>query len=172
MVKGFVFFKEGKIPFVIENYRMELFTDDHLLNDFSKEYNFKTNYILQGQYFGNRSQGQKATFLVERSMGSTCYLRCYILNILMKEEFDTIGLQSPFLDDIFKYKYKYLDIVRAGANLAVAPKDVYKVPFSMNNRQYKVMFRIGHDNNLGLLEDFDRKGELLLSLQTNDIQEC
>ena len=172
MVKGFVFFKEGKIPFVIENYRMELFTDDHLLNDFSKEYNFKTNYILQGQYFGNRSQGQKATFLVERSMGSTCYLRCYILNILMKEEFDTIGLQSPFLDDIFKYKYKYLDIVRAGANLAVAPKDVYKVPFSMNNRQYKVMLRIGHDNNLGLLEDFDRKGELLLSLQTNDIQEC
>jgi hypothetical protein len=48
MVKGFVFFKKGKIPFVIENYRMELFTDDGLLNDFSKEYNFKANYILLG----------------------------------------------------------------------------------------------------------------------------
>ena len=85
MVKGFVFFKEGKIPFVIGNYRMELFTDDHLLNDFSKEYNFKTNYILQGQYFGSGFQGQKATFLVKRSMGSTCYLRCYIINMLASQ---------------------------------------------------------------------------------------
>lgn len=41
MVKGFIFFRDGKIPFVIENYRMELFTDDSLLDDFCKEYNFK-----------------------------------------------------------------------------------------------------------------------------------
>jgi len=173
MVKGFVFFKKGKIPFVIENYRMELFTDDSLLNDFSKEYNFKANYILQGQYFGSGIQGQKATFFVEHSMGSTCYLRCYIINMLASEDgYDTIGLQSPFLDDIFRYKYKYLDMVRAGSNLAVAPKDAYKVPFSMKGRQYELTFRIGHDNRLGLLEDFDRKGELLLPLQTDDIQEC
>ena len=38
MVKGFIFFRDGKIPFVIENYRMELFTDDSLLDDFCKEY--------------------------------------------------------------------------------------------------------------------------------------
>ena len=44
MVKGFIFFKEGKIPFVIENYRMELFADDSLLDDFCKEYNFKENH--------------------------------------------------------------------------------------------------------------------------------
>ena len=46
MVKGFIFFRDGKIPFVIENYRMELFTDNSLLDDFCKEYNFKENYIL------------------------------------------------------------------------------------------------------------------------------
>ena len=46
MVKGFVFFKEGKIPFVIEDYRMELFTDDSLMGDFCKEYNYKGDYIL------------------------------------------------------------------------------------------------------------------------------
>lgn len=46
MVKGFIFFRDGKIPFVIENYHMELFTDDPLLDDFCKEYNFKENYIL------------------------------------------------------------------------------------------------------------------------------
>ena len=28
MGKGFIFFRTGKIPFVIENYRMDLFTDD------------------------------------------------------------------------------------------------------------------------------------------------
>ena len=45
MVKGFIFFRGGKMPFVIENYRMELFTDDSLLDDFCKEYNFKENYL-------------------------------------------------------------------------------------------------------------------------------
>ena len=80
---------------------MELFTDDDLLNDFSKEYNFKKNYILHGQYFDIGSQGQTATFLVDYSMGSTCYLRCYIINSLVAEgEYDTIGFQSPFLDNI------------------------------------------------------------------------
>ena len=46
MVKGFIFFRTGKIPFVIENYRMDLFTDDSLLEIFCKEYNFKENYKL------------------------------------------------------------------------------------------------------------------------------
>lgn len=173
VVKGFVFFKKGKIPFVIENYRMELFTDDSILSDFTKEYNFKDNYILHGQCFGDGYHGQKATFLVEYSLGNTCYLRCYIIKMFSSDDaYDTIGLQSPFLDDVFRYKYEYLDMVRAGINLAVEPKDAYKVPFSMNDRQYELTFRIGHDNRLGLLEDFERKAELLLALHTNDIQEC
>lgn len=75
MVKGFISFRNGKIPFVIENYRMELFTDDSLLDDFCKEYNFKENYILHGQCFDIGIRGRNATFLVENSMGSTCYLR-------------------------------------------------------------------------------------------------
>ena len=79
MVKGFIFFRDGKIPFVIENYRMELFTDDSLLDDFCKEYNFKENYILHGQCFDIGIRGRKATFLVENSIGSTCYLRCYTM---------------------------------------------------------------------------------------------
>ena len=78
MVKGFIFFKAGTIPFVIENYRMELFTDDELLNDFMKEYNFKTNYILNGMCLDIGIYGQKATFLVNHTMGCTCYLSCYI----------------------------------------------------------------------------------------------
>lgn len=173
MVKGFVFFRDGKIPFVIEDYCMELFTDDNLLKDFTKEHNFKNNYILQGQYFGDGFQAQKAIFLVERSIGNTCYLRCYIINMLTVEgDYDTIGFQSPSLDDVFRYSYNYLDMVRAGINLAVEPKNVYKTQFDMNDRQYELTYRIGHDNRLGLLEDFDRTGELLVPLKTIEIQEC
>ena len=61
MVKGFIFFRDGKIPFVIENYRMELFTDDSLLDDFCKEYNFKENYILHGQCFDIGIRGRKTS---------------------------------------------------------------------------------------------------------------
>lgn len=173
MVKGFIFFGDGKIPFVIENYRMELFTDDPLLDDFCKEYNFKDNYILHGRCFDIGIRGRNATFLVEYSMGSTCYLRCYIINMFDKdEEYETIGFQSPALDEVFRYEYEYIDMVRAGTNFAVEPKVVYKIPFDMNDRKYELGFRIGHDNRLGLLEDFDRKGELLLSLHTHEIQEC
>ena len=35
-----------------------------------------------------------------------------------------------------------------------------------------MIFQIGHNHRLGLLEDFDRKGELILPLHTNEIQEC
>lgn len=173
MVKGFIFFRDGKIPFVIENYRMELFTDDSLLDDFCKEYNFKENYILHGQCFDIGIRGRKATFLVENSIGSTCYLRCYTINMFDKdEEYDSIGLQSPSLDEVFRCEYEYIDMVRAGINLAIEPKVVYKVPFGMNDQKYELEFRIGHDNRLGLLEDLDRKCELILPLHTNEIQEC
>lgn len=173
MVKGFIFFREGKIPFVIENYRMELFTDDSLLDDFCKEYNFRENYILQGQCFDIGIRGRKATFFVENSTGSNCYLRCYIINMFDKdEEYDAIGIQSASLDEVFRYEYEYIDMVRVGTNLAVEPKVVYKVPFEMNELQYELEFRIGHNNRLGLLEDLERKGELILPLHTNAIQEC
>ncbi len=143
------------------------------LKDFIKEYNFKKSYILQGEYFGNGFQAQKAKFLVDHSIGSTCYLCCYIIcSLIAKEGYDTIGIQSPFLDDIFRYKYNYLDIVREGTNLAVNSKDVYKVPFVMNGNQYELAYRIGNNYHLGLLEDFDKKGEPLIPINTDKIQEC
>ena len=173
MIKGFVFFKEGRITFVIENYRMELFTDDSLLNDFCKQYNFKTDYILTGVYFPDGTIKQSAIFLVKNSIGSTCYLRCYLINIFEdNKRFDAIGLQSPFLDDVFRFRYEYLDMVRAGTNLAKEPKNVYKIPFSMEGRHYELLFRIGFNNRLGLLEDYTRNGEALLALQSGKIQEC
>ena len=173
MIKGFISFRDGKIPFVIENYRMELFTDDSLLTDFCKEYNFKENYILHGHCFDTGTGGRKATFLIENSIGCTCYLRCYIINMFDKgEEYDSIGLQSPSLDEVFRYEYEYIDMVRAGINLAAEPKVIYKVPFDMSGRKYELEFRIGYNNQLGRLEDLDRRGELMLSLHTNEIQEC
>lgn len=172
MKKGFVYFRKGKIPFVIENYTMELFTDDDILNTFTKEYNFKKNYILKGQCFDIGSQGQAATFLVERSIGCTCYLRCYIVYMLAsKGEYNIIGLQSPFLDDVFRYKYIYLDLVKDGINLALDPRIVYMIPFEMNNMHYELNYHIGQNHSLGLLEDFDKKGEIVINLHTDSIQE-
>lgn len=173
MDKGFVYFNDSKIPFVIENYRMELFTDEPILNDFCKEYNFKDNFILLGQCFDNGGSRRKATFLVENSMGSTCYLRCYIINMFDRDEdYDTIGVQSPFLDDVFRHQYNYIDMVRQGINFSLEPKEVYKIPFSMQDSQYDLSFYIGYDNKLGLLEDYDKKGEIMIPLHNKTIQEC
>lgn len=173
MGKGFVFFRDGKIPFVIEDFRLELFTDDELLMEFSKEYNFKSNYILRGQYFRNGIHAQSAVFLIEHSVGRTCYLKCYIVNILASDDdYDTIGLQSPFLDDAFRYNYEYMDSIRAGINLALEPKDIYNLPFSMDGNPYNATYRTGYDDRLGLLEDRERKGEVLIPVRTNDIQEA
>lgn len=92
--------------------------------------------------------------------------------VAQDREYDTIGLQSLFLDDIFSYKYKFLDLVRKGVNLAIAPQSVYQIPFYMNDIQYELNYQIGQDSRLGLLEDFDKKGEFLLPLHNGRIQEC
>lgn len=173
MIKGFILFNNGRIPFVIEQYQMELFTDEKLLSDFIKKYNFKNNYILYGEYYGMGFKAQKITILVERSIGSTCYLSCYLIDSLhITEGYDSIGIQSSFLDDIFRYKYHYLELIRNGINLAVEPKEVYKVPFSMENNEYELSFRIGQNEQLGLLGDFDKKGEVMIPLVSNEIREC
>lgn len=173
MIKGFINYKDGKIPFTINEFCMELFTDDSLLSDFCQEHNHKEDYLLKGQCFRNGSHGLDATFLVEYSMGSTCYLRCYIVyTIGANSDFDTIGFQSLYLDDVFRYKYEYLRLVREGHNLASKPETLCEIPFSMNEKEYKLTYQIGHDNGLGLLEDFEKQGEILIKAIAKDIHEC
>lgn len=173
MIKGFVFFGDGKIPFVIENYHMELFTDDKLLKDFCNEYNFKNNYILHGECYGIGYEGQKAIFLVECSIGNTCYLCCYIINRLNEEnDYDAIGFQSPFLDDIFRFKYNYLELLRKESVNFSKLVTIYDLSFVKDDHQHKTFYRIGIDTKLGLLEDFDKKGELLIQLSSSDITKC
>ena len=173
MIKGFIDFNDGKIPFVIENYRMDLFTDDTLLTDFCHTYNFKNDFIIEGQIFDTGMLGRKTTFFVEHMLGDTCYLRCYIMNLFTGDnKVDSIGFQSPYLDALFRYNFHYFDLVRNNINLALNPSEVYKIPFHMDSQNYDLLFRIGHDNRLGLIEDLDRKGEILVPLHTTEIQEC
>ena len=111
MLKGFIDYKGGRIPFVAEKYRLELFTDDNLLNDFTAEYNHKTEFILYGQCFDNGFASRGVAFMVEESLGCTCYLRCYYVTMLAtSNSFDAIGFQSSSLDDVFNYKYKCLEL--------------------------------------------------------------
>jgi len=73
----------------------------------------------------------------ERSIGNTCYLRCYIINMLtVEDDYDTIGFQSPSLDDVFRYSYKYLDMVRARINLAVEPNCSHLKMFAEDGKMW------------------------------------
>lgn len=173
MVKGFILYKNEKIPFVIDKYRMELFTDDKILNDFMQEYNKKKNYILSGVYFSFGTEPKNITILVECSWGSICYLSCYIVeNLHVKEGYNEIGIQSSYLDSVFRYKYNYIDLSRTGMNFAVDIKEVYSIPFEMENNTYNLKYCIGHNGKLGLLEDFERNGDARIRLKEGTILEC
>ncbi len=173
MVKGFIYYKEKRIPFVIDNYKMELFTDDPIIHEFTKEYNFQTDYLLNGECFGPGITSRKITINVERTMGTTCYLTCFLINqIGHDKQFDSITFRSDLLDSIFRYKYNYLDIARAGTNLSVETKEVYCIPFSIDSKHYELKYIIGHRHQLGLLESFEMSGRTVVSVNSTDIKEC
>ncbi len=173
MKKGFLKYKDHKIPFVINDFCVELFSDDHILEDFRKEYLDKIDFIINGEYYERGSIRRFITFYVDYYFAETLYLHCYIINRESNDlDLDTIGFESPFIDDYFRYKYIYLDLIRDGINLDVEPKDINTIDFVMNNLEYQSTYRIGRNHHLGLLEDFDKRGELLITLQNKTIQEC
>lgn len=148
MVKGFIHYKDARIPFVIQDYRMDLFTDDSILNAFIEEYNFRTDYVLTGECFDSGSISRKIILNVERTMGSTCYLNCFLINqIGYDSRFDSVTFKSDLLDCIFQYKYNYLDIARSGTNLSAETKEVYRIPFSID--------RITESVTLGHIENYE-----------------
>lgn len=173
MEKGFIEYKNDKIPFVIKDYCMELFTDNEiLLNDFCNNYNFKDNYILKG-YCIHGTMQTKTTFLVDYSTGNVCKLRCYInIEYFLEAGFDVIRFESPVLDDVFRYQHVYLDKIRSGINLDLEPQIINKFLFKMNDEEYMFKYQIGHNHKNGLVEDFDKKGEIILELKRKDIYEC
>ena len=117
--------------------------------------------------------GGSATAEYSHSMGNILHLGCYIVNVFDKdEEYDSIGFQSPPLDEVFKYDYERIDSVRKGINLDLEQITIHKMLFDMNCRSYELQYRIGCNNKMGLLEDLDRKGEIITPLYSNEIQEC
>lgn len=173
MLKGFILYKDNKIPFVIDGFRVELFSDNSCLSEFINEYRSKSDFILNGVCLGLSTNRRPITLYVERILADTLYLHCYIIKMSSNSpQPNTIGFESPYLDDIFRYKYNYLDMIRDGISPDLEPKDIYRFPFNMNDCNYQSVYHIGRDARLGLLEDFNKKGELRISLQNKDIQEC
>lgn len=173
IIKGFVNYNSEKIPFVLVDYKMELFGEDELINAFIKEHNFKNNCILAGQHYRMGTTPENITLLVDRFMGSTCYVTCYILERMRHDTgFDCINFQSRSLDSIFKYKYNYIDLSRAGVNLSNGEYEVYKIPFTLENQTYDLSYKIGQQTKLGLLEDFSAWGVSSIPLKCSDIHEC
>ena len=173
MVKGFIHYKNGRIPFVLSDYRMELFTDDQLLSDFCKEYNFRTKYILEGECFiASRYQSQRIVLWVENSMGAVCELIGNVIaHFTCKDVITEIGFESHTLDSVFRYAYQYIDLVRQGVNLAAAIHDLFRIPFITDGKSYEMIYRIGHDERLGLIEDLSRKGEIIIPVKDSSIIE-
>ena len=173
IVKGFIDYNTSKIPFVLKDYKLELFSQDESLNAFVKEHNFKHKYILTGQYFRSGSTSENITILVERSIGTTGYVTCYILERLRTDSgFDCINFQSRSLDSVFKYKYNYIDLSRAGVNLSNGEYEVYKIPFTLETEAYDLSYKIGQKTGLGLLEDFSAWGVSSIPTKHDNIQEC
>ncbi|QTE74010.1 hypothetical protein JS518_14120 [Clostridiales bacterium FE2010] len=52
------------------------------------------------------------------------------------------------------------------------PKEIYKIPFSMHENQYELSYYIGYNNKIGLIEDYEKKGEIKVALHFFSIQEC
>lgn len=173
MFKGVIDYQSEKIPFIIHDYQLNLFSEEELVNRFVKEHNFKKNYILTGQCFGAGNIPQDITLLVEKSMGSTCYLTCFIVNrICSDRKIDSITFESKLLDSIFRYKYNYLDLSRAGINLAAEQTEIYSIPFNICESSYELKYLIGKNNHMGLLESFKMRGKTSILLHTAQIEEC
>lgn len=86
MLVGFVHYNDEEIPFALDKYRLELFSSGKQVSEFAKEYNHKTDYLLHGSLIDGKVISRGVTFLVERSMGGTCYLRCYVCSMLPTEK--------------------------------------------------------------------------------------
>lgn len=152
---------------------MELFTDDGILREFTKEHNFENDYILTGKCFFSGIIPRFITLLVDKSIGTTCYLKCFIIHTHEDNaSFDCMNFQSRTLDCIFRYKYNYLYYSRSGENLSKEKKLVYEIPFNILSDSYNLTYKIGQNEKLGLLEDFERWGETSVGVKSTDIKEC
>lgn len=176
MLKGFINYKDKQIPFVMENYQMELFSSDEgLLNEYMKEYNFRSDYIIHGVYFQIGTTPQSITMLIKESTANTCYVSCYWINQIEKEsQFDSMSFQSKLLDGVFRYKYNYIDYVRRGENLSAEQKEIYTFPLKIGDDMCKLVYKIGLEEKWGLLEDFEKWGETIVIFphDNTDIKKC
>lgn len=171
--KGFILYRETQIPFVIEEYKMELFTNAPILSDFSKEYNHKTNYVLTGQCYFYPGMPSGITVLVNYSMGTTCYLTSFLFckfgNV---GEYDKIGFQSCLIDSVFQYTHNFIHGARNGTNYSSGPVDVYSFTVPVDGKELEFKYIIGPNNKIGIAEDYGKKGELLVSPCSGDIFDC
>ncbi len=173
MFKGLIDYQNGKIPFIIDNYQMNLFSEKELVAAFAREHSYKTNYILTGQCFNECNIPQDITLLVEKSMGNTCYLTCFILRRFGSDKkIDSINFESSLLDSIFRYKYHYLDLSRDGVNLAAMQKEIYSIPFNISGSTYELKYLIGKNHHMGISGSYKMRGKTSILLQTAQIEEC
>lgn len=173
MHKGFIDYRNTKIPFVIDDFKLELFSQDDILDTFMQEYRTSKNFLLTGECILFGKSARKIILLVEDFSAYLFNLSCYIIHRFERAEaYDEICFRSQVLDSIFQYKYHYLDLCRAGSNLNSSENIVYAVPFDINTDKHTLTYKIGSTHILGMLEKFDNVGKTSITLSQSDIYEC
>lgn len=173
MIYGFIVFNNNDIPFVMDDYKLELFGNDDHITDFCKSHNHQQNYILYGKRYNDGIIPYYFEAVVAYSIGTTCYLSCYSIgSIGEKKNVNQIRYKSDELDCILKNQYNYLDFVRNDVNLSKEQKEVYHFTFALKNHDYEAVYRIGRDSNLGLLSSSRDSGELVITPCPDDLIGC
>lgn len=100
MLKGFILYKDNKIPFVIDGFRVELFSDNSCLSEFIKEYRSESDFKLNGECVGPYTNIRPITLYVERILADTLYLHCYIIKMSSDSpQPNTIGFDDEEIND-------------------------------------------------------------------------
>lgn len=173
MHNGFIFFNNIKIPFAIDsdNIHMQVFSDNESdIKSFLNSYAHKQDFVLKGNVFNAFSFKRDIFCFVSSFKGKLAILNSFAtLDCLEGKNVDKICFQSSLLDDIFQYKYRFLELARGNVNISNHPVVTEHFDFSFNNEKKTAEFLVGQDSKFGFMNTFKHSGVLEVGFSFSEI---
>lgn len=163
ILNGFIYENEKKFGFSLYDFSLKLFSDiSDDISEFSREHNFKKDYILKGTIFKGNFIPQDILLLIDYSMGASCFVKSYIVSDLSEiKNFDSIVIYSDLLDDIFRYRHILLDRFKKEKDktfsLNESKEESYN--FICNSKQHDFNFYVGNKFERGICSLFKLCGK-------------